>query len=137
MIEKIVTKIKHQSFNNPIMHKSPNSMLKILYTQSKSTIDINSILFESNTCTVDAAVSVPATPPPKTRPSDPARVTFKVHVLLRSPLFSDCCKEPDKDIISKRPYNVNRHHVKRMNIKTDIFNYILIHKCEVITLPLH
>jgi hypothetical protein len=58
---------------------------------------------ESNTCTADAAVSIPATAPPKTRPSAPARETYKLLVLLCSPLFSDSCISPDSDMISNWP----------------------------------
>lgn len=74
---------------------------------------------ESNTCTGDAAVSIPATPPPKTRPSDPATETHKLLVLLCSPLFSDSFNAPDNDIISNRPCNVKWHFVKRIE-PTDI-----------------
>lgn len=46
---------------------------------------------------------MPATPPPSTEPSDPAKDTLKPPVLLRLPLFSENKYEPDKEIISNRP----------------------------------
>lgn len=55
------------------------------------------------TCTGEAAMSIPATKPPKTRPSDPARDTLNPPLLLRLPLLSESKKEPDSEIISNRP----------------------------------
>ena len=43
----------------------------------------NSKFKERQTCTGVAAVKSPATPPPKTRPSDPASDTLKPPVRLR------------------------------------------------------
>jgi hypothetical protein len=60
-----------------------------------------------NTCTGEAAVSIPATPPPKTRPSDPASDTLKPPDLLRLPLLSESKKEPDREMISNRPWKEN------------------------------
>lgn len=40
------------------------------------------------TCTGPAAISIPATPPPSTRPSGPAKAMLKPPVLLRVPPFS-------------------------------------------------
>lgn len=54
-------------------------------------------------CTGEAAVRSPATPPPKTRPSGPARETLSPPVRLRWPPFSDRRNEPDSDSISNRP----------------------------------
>lgn len=50
-----------------------------------------------------AAINIPPTPPPKTWPSDPANATLKPPVLLRVPSVSVSRKEPDREIISKRP----------------------------------
>ena len=57
----------------------------------------------THTCTGEAAMSIPATKPPKTRPSDPARDTLNPPLLLRLPLLSESKKEPDSEIISNRP----------------------------------
>ena len=64
----------------------------------------------NQTCTGVAAISTPATPPPKTLPSDPAKDTLSPPVLLRLPLLSDIKKEPDKEIISYRPCKENYCH---------------------------
>lgn len=54
------------------------------------------------TCTGVAAISIPATPPPNTLPSEPASDTLRPLALLLS-LLSDRRKEPDKEMISNRP----------------------------------
>lgn len=59
--------------------------------------------FQTDTCTGDAAISIPATPPPRTLPSEPANETLKPPVRLQLPLFSESKKEPEREIISKRP----------------------------------
>ena len=61
---------------------------------------IKTAVSSMNTCTGEAAVSIPATPPPKTRPSDPANDTLKPPVLLRLPLLSESKIEPDREMIS-------------------------------------
>lgn len=55
------------------------------------------------TCTGLAAMRSPATPPPTTRPSGPAKETLIPPDLLLVPPASLGMNEPDKDSISKRP----------------------------------
>ena len=60
----------------------------------------NSVTF---TCTGVAAISIPATPPPRTRPSGPAKDTLKPLLLKRLPSVSEGRKEPVIQMISNRP----------------------------------
>lgn len=55
------------------------------------------------TCTGLAAINRPATPPPTTRPSGPAKETLMPPDLLRVPPLSLSMNEPDRDRISNRP----------------------------------
>lgn len=52
-----------------------------------------------------AAVSKPAMPPPITRPSGPASETLKPPVRFFPVLVSWTVNDPDKDNISKRPWD--------------------------------
>lgn len=58
---------------------------------------------KKKTWTGEAAVNKPATPPPKTLPSGPARDTLRPPVRLRWPPVSDRRNDPDSDNISNRP----------------------------------
>lgn len=57
------------------------------------------------TCTGVAAMSIPDTPPPRTRPSDPARDTLSPPLVLLWSLLSlsTYTNAPDREIISYRP----------------------------------
>ena len=55
------------------------------------------------TCTGPAATSRPASPPPTTRPSGPAKETLIPPDLLFVPPKSVGRNDPDKESISKRP----------------------------------
>lgn len=57
----------------------------------------------------EAAVSIPATPPPITRPSLPAKETLRPPVRCRLPPPTSVGRnEPDKESISKRPCKLKR-----------------------------
>lgn len=58
----------------------------------------------------EAAIKIPATPPPKTRPSLPARETLKLPVRCWSPSLPLLGRyEPDRESISYRPWKGEYH----------------------------
>lgn len=59
----------------------------------------------SVTCTGPAAINRPASPPPITLPSGPAKETLIPPDLLFVPAFSVGINDPDNESISKRPCN--------------------------------
>lgn len=60
------------------------------------------------TCTGPAAIKRPPSPPPRTRPSGPAKEMLIPPDLLTVPGISVGVKDPDSERISNRPYERKR-----------------------------
>lgn len=75
-----------------------------------SQVILSSILLRF-TCTGPEAISRPASPPPNTRPSGPAKETLIPPDLLLVIPLSVGIKDPDKERISNRPCKSTRREV--------------------------
>lgn len=94
--DKEVSKYEKQFFENTNPHLLGSQFMRINQLVN---------FYFMVTCMGDAAVSIPATPPPITRPSLPARETLRPPVRCRAPPPTSVGRyEPDNESISNRPW---------------------------------
>nr|GMC80644.1 hypothetical protein Iba_chr04aCG22280 [Ipomoea batatas] len=95
--------LPYEATHNQLVENRNTFFLSLDYTNIISDKPHKPKSRHNNTCTCDAALSVPATPPPTTLPSAPANDTLKPLGLLRWPSLSENKNEPDNEMISNWP----------------------------------